>query len=335
MATPYAATAADHEMLEWLGGGMMQVLLDGTRTDGRLAMFRSAAPAGAASPAHLHTREDEIFVLLRGSAIIWVGAERFELDAGGVAFLPRGVPHAYRITAEADLLALSTPAGLEGFFRGAGRDARTPRPKGWEITPQTMGEAAAGNGQVVLGPPLCPDDLLPAYSGTPDLAPHVARADQHEILEWLGGSRIHVLLDEEHTGGRLSLFRSTDAPAGSASPVYVQHHEDEIVVMLSGSGTYWVGDHRYELSPGGVVVIPRGVPTAHRITADAETLTVTTPGGAEAFYRAAGRDVRLPRPDGWEVPFDALTRASEAAGQTILAAPLAAHEMIPEELLVR
>lgn len=333
MMVPYAAATADHELLEWLRGGTMQVLLDSERTGGQLAMFRSAAPAGAASPAHLHTREDEIFVLLRGSGIIWVGDRRYELGEGGVAFLPRGVPHAYRITADADLLALSTPAGLEGFFRGAGRDARAPRPQGWSITPETMSKAAADNGQIILGPPLCPDDMLPAYSGSPEHAPYVAQAGDHETLEWIGGSQMQILLDKKHTGGQLSMFRSSDAPAGSASPVYVHDTEDEIVVMLSGTGIYWVGEHRYELSAGGVVLVPRGVPMAHRITADAETLTITTPGGLEAFFRAAGRDVREPRPEGWQVSFDVLAQASEAAGQTILAAPLEADEMIPEALL--
>ncbi len=339
MATPYAAAAADHQSLEWLGGGTMQVLLDGEHTDGQLAMFRSAAPAGAASPAHVHTREDEVFVLLRGSAIFWVGNQRHELGEGGVAFLPRGIPHSYRITADTDLLALSTPSGLENFFRGAGHDVRTPRPAGWAVTPETMGKAAAANGQIILGPPLGPDDELPAYAGSadlaPDLDPYLAGSDDHETLEWLGGSLMRVLLDEKHTGGQLSMFRSTDAPAGSASPVYLHSDEDEIVVMLSGSGIYWVGEHRYELSAGGIVLVPRGVPMAHRITADAETLAITTPGGLETFFRMAGRDVRRPRPEGWQVSFDALTQASEAAGQTILAAPLEADAMIPADLLSR
>jgi quercetin dioxygenase-like cupin family protein len=269
MATPYAAATADHESLDRLAGGVRRVLLDSTQTDGRLAMSRLAAPAGTAS-VHPYPREDEIFVLMRGSGIFWAGDQHFELSEGGVAFLPCGVPHGYRITSDADLLALSKP-------------------------------------------------------GSPGLAPYAAGADQHETLEWLDGGLVRILLSAERTGGRLSLFRST-ASAGSASPVYVHGREDEIVVMLSGSGIYWVGEHRYELSAGGMVFIPRGVTTAHRITTDAEKLTVTTPGGLEAFLRRAGRDVSQPRPGGWRISFDALVRAAAAAGQTILAAPLQADD---------
>ena len=106
-------------------------------------------------------------------------------------------------------------------------------------------------------------------------------------------------------------------------------------IALSGSGIYWVGEHRYELSAGGVVVVPRGVPMAHRITSDAETLAITTPGGLETFFRLVGRDVSQPRPDGWQFSYELMGQAADATGQTVLAAPLEADEMIPEPVLGR
>ncbi|MFR9731374.1 cupin domain-containing protein [Saccharopolyspora sp. MS10] len=333
MAIPYAAQAGQHEQVEWLGGGVMQILLAGEHTGGDLAMFRSFAPAGAASPAHVHSREDEIVVMLSGSAVFWVGEQRFEVGEGGVAFLPREVPHAYHITADAEMLALSTPCGMENFFRGAGHDLRTPKPEGWSITPASMGKAAAENGQTILGPPLGPDDVLDAGTGPLSAgAAYAAQADEHETLEWLGGGLMRVLLNGRHTDGKLSLFRSS-AAVGSASPVYVHSEEDEIIVMLSGSGIYWVGEQRHELSAGGVVVVPRGVPMAHRITSEAETVAVTIPSGLEEFFRAVGRDVRQERPDGWEVSFDVMAQASEASGRTVLHPPLEADQMIPAEML--
>jgi quercetin dioxygenase-like cupin family protein len=297
LATLDAAAAANHELLEWLDGGTAQVLLDSTQTGGQLAMFRCAAPAGAASPAHVRTGEDEILVLLGGSATVWVGDQRHELGEGAVAFLPRGVPRAYRITSEADLLILRTPGGLE-------------------------------NGQIILGPSPRPGAALPVYPGAPDLPFYVAGADEHETLEWLDGSLVRILLDEKRTGGRLSMGRTT-FPAGSASPVYVHGKEDEAVVMLRGGAIYWVGERRHEVSAGGVVFVPRGVPSAHRMTADAEILVITTPGGLEELFRRVGRDVRQPRPAGWRISFDAIKQAAEATGQTILATPLQVDGMAP------
>jgi hypothetical protein len=39
------------------------------------------------------------------------------------------------------------------MFRHAGRDLTTPRPEGFQISPQRMAEAADTYGQIVLGPP--------------------------------------------------------------------------------------------------------------------------------------------------------------------------------------
>ncbi|MGW3353310.1 cupin domain-containing protein [Nonomuraea rubra] len=73
-------------------------------------MLRSTASAGTASPVHVHEDEAEIVVLLSGSGIFWAGDHRYELSEGGVAFLPRKVPHAYRLTSPTvDMLAVSTP----------------------------------------------------------------------------------------------------------------------------------------------------------------------------------------------------------------------------------
>lgn len=162
MSVPYLAQAADHQQLEWLDGGIMRVLLDGTATDGELAMVRTAAAGGSASPVHVHTNEDEIFVLLSGSGIFWAGEHRYELSGGGVAYLPRNVPHAYRFTSdEMDVLLISAPAGVEEFFRAAGRDLSRPKPDGWEITPDRMAAAAAATGQTILGPPLTAGQMIP------------------------------------------------------------------------------------------------------------------------------------------------------------------------------
>ncbi|MEE4598181.1 cupin domain-containing protein [Streptomyces sp. DSM 41524] len=163
MSSPYVAQVGEHEQLEWLGGGTMEVLLDAKHTGGHLSVFRSAVPTATASPVHVHPDEDEIFVMLRGSGLIWAGDRRFELHTGGVAFLPRAVPHAYRFTSDdVDMLAIATPSGMEGFLRDAGWDRARPRPADWAVTPEALRRSAAANGQVVLGPPLAAEEMIPA-----------------------------------------------------------------------------------------------------------------------------------------------------------------------------
>lgn len=162
MSVPYLAQAAEHEQLEWLDGGVMRMMLDGEKTGGQLTMMRTPARGGTASVVHVHHSEDEIIVLLQGRGIFWVGDQRWELSEGGVLFLPRNVPHAYRLTSPTvDLLTICTPAGCEDFFRAAGWELSRPRPEGWEITPASLAAAAAATGQTILGPPLAADQMIP------------------------------------------------------------------------------------------------------------------------------------------------------------------------------
>ena len=154
MSMPYLAQADQQETLEWLHGGTFSVLLDGRATDGQLTVGRFRVTKGEAPPFHLHTREDEVFLLIQGSALLWVGDEQMELSEGGIVYLPRNVPHGYRITSDtADLLMITTPSGIEGMFRHAGRDVTTDRPEGFEISSDVLAEAADLYGQVIVGPP--------------------------------------------------------------------------------------------------------------------------------------------------------------------------------------
>jgi quercetin dioxygenase-like cupin family protein len=159
MSQPYLALAGDHQQLDWLGGSVVEVLLDAPATDGQLTVMRSTLERGDAAPLHVHSAEDELFVVLEGEVTFWVADDRQEVGAGGLAWLPRGLPHTYRVDSEtAAFLTLCTPGGFEGFFRTAGHDRATPRPADWAITPQSMAAALVGMGGQLLGPPKGADD---------------------------------------------------------------------------------------------------------------------------------------------------------------------------------
>lgn len=154
MTTSEAYVAQEHQQLAWLGDSRVSVLLDGERTDGGLTVMSSVLAAGDASPLHVHSREDEVFLLLSGSVAVWVGDDRYEVGPGGVAFLPKELPHAYRVLEDStQMLTLCTPAGIEGFFRGAGHDMSTPLPEDWTLGPGQLAPVAAAHGVTLLGPP--------------------------------------------------------------------------------------------------------------------------------------------------------------------------------------
>jgi len=148
----YLAQPAQQQQLEWLDGGTLTVLLDAAATDGQLMMGRFDVRRGEAPPYHKHLHDDEIFMLIAGTALVWYDDQEYELAEGGVVFLPKNVPHAYRITSDtADLLVINTPAGIEGMFRTTGRDRSTPRPEGFQVKPDP--EVSKRYGNIIVGPP--------------------------------------------------------------------------------------------------------------------------------------------------------------------------------------
>jgi AraC-like ligand binding domain len=90
---------------------------------------------------------------------VWVGEARHQLRPGGIAFLPRNIPHAVRYDIASRALVLSTPAGFqEEVFRSAGWDLSRPRPDGWQPTQDSLGRAAQQAGVELIGPPHRLDD---------------------------------------------------------------------------------------------------------------------------------------------------------------------------------
>ena len=154
MSMAYLAQPEQQPTVEWLDGGTFAVLLDAAATNGQLGVGRFRVSKGGAPPYHKHLREDEVFMLIKGTALLWCDDEEMELSEGGIVFLPRNVPHGYRITSsEADLLMMCTPGGFEGMFRQAGVPVTSPRTPNSEPSREAMVKAADDFGQVVLGPP--------------------------------------------------------------------------------------------------------------------------------------------------------------------------------------
>ncbi|MFH8803948.1 cupin domain-containing protein [Streptomyces sp. NPDC017936] len=153
MSIPCLAPHEDQRQRGRIGGSVFSALLGAEATGGQPTVGRFDAGRGEAPPLPVHNDEDEVFLLLSGSAPVRAGDEEHELQEGGIVFLPRRVPHGCRITSEkADLLLISAPGGPQKMFRHTGRDLREPRPEGFVIPAQLLTEAAELSGSVVLGP---------------------------------------------------------------------------------------------------------------------------------------------------------------------------------------
>jgi len=72
------------------------------------------------------------------------------------------MPHCYLVTADAEIVTVCTPSGMELFFQHAGWDlAEGPVPDNWQVTQEALKSAAERGGQQILGPPLAVDADMP------------------------------------------------------------------------------------------------------------------------------------------------------------------------------
>ena len=59
------------------------------------------------------------------------------------------------------MVTVSTPAGMEDFFRAVGWDLARPLPPDWAVDMAALKAAGEATGQRVLGPPLGRGDVMP------------------------------------------------------------------------------------------------------------------------------------------------------------------------------
>ncbi len=146
----------------WFNGGLGVLKATADLTEGRFTALELLAPKGFASPLHIHRGEDEFFVVLSGEVRVQHGGDVIDAVAGSLVYGPRNVAHAFHVdSAEARLLLIFGPAGVEGFFREGGKPAGSLGlpPSGEQfLDKQALTEIAGRYDQEFIGPPLPPKD---------------------------------------------------------------------------------------------------------------------------------------------------------------------------------
>jgi len=129
----------DHEVLPWLGGARLRMIAGTDATAGTLSVLQIEADDGYVAALHRHRNEDELFLVLDGAMRVQVGPDAWDVRVGQAAFLPRGVPHSFRISSDGSrLLHISTPGGLDAYFRAASALLSGDRPEAEDIPPATL-----------------------------------------------------------------------------------------------------------------------------------------------------------------------------------------------------
>jgi quercetin dioxygenase-like cupin family protein len=118
-------------------GDVLTVMVAGERTANTLAVMFDTTPPGGGPPPHVHSREDELFLVVEGRISFCVEGHWTEVTAGGAVYLPRGTAHSYRNVGAGPSRQwiLTTPSGFEHCFaRCAEEFARAGGPDMARIT---------------------------------------------------------------------------------------------------------------------------------------------------------------------------------------------------------
>lgn len=109
------ALGKDEGRAVWFLNQLAIVKATAKQTGNAFGLIEMLTPVGSGSPYHVHRAEEESFYVLDGQLEFISGERRFSRGPGGFVFLPRDIPHGFRVVGKspARFLVLTTPGGFE------------------------------------------------------------------------------------------------------------------------------------------------------------------------------------------------------------------------------
>ena len=152
---PIVRGEGEGEKLWFYGGGVHTWLATSAETGGAFLLFDDVMTRGKTTPMHSHPEVDETLYVLDGEILVQIDGREQKVGRGGMAMVPRGVPHAFLVTSEsARLLTLETPGSSEAFYRGASEPSTPDLEASAPVDFARVRESAERNGGIeILGPP--------------------------------------------------------------------------------------------------------------------------------------------------------------------------------------
>jgi uncharacterized cupin superfamily protein len=255
-------------------------------------------PGKRSTPAHVHGAEEEIFYVLSGSGLLWQSGATCRVSAGDcIVHRPLRGTHTLRADGEGmEVLAFGTRVLLELCY--------LPRAEhSWA-------------GPTVLPSPE-PHDLFPLDDAVPFPFPepgerpaNVIATESVEPSPGPGRARrdLGVAAGSQRTG----IKHITVEPGRLSSAPHCHSADEEILVVLAGSGELELGDERLPVRPGSTLARPPGTCVAHAFRAGDEGMRLLAYGTRQpndiCFYPRSGKIAfwgvgvigRLEQLDYWE-----------------------------------
>jgi mannose-6-phosphate isomerase-like protein (cupin superfamily) len=95
------------------------ILLSGAETGDASALIDVYIPASVGPGAHIHTREDEVYLIKSGTFQFFMDGICLQAGPGATLYLPKRHVHAFKNITQSsgELLLFVYPAGLDRYFR--------------------------------------------------------------------------------------------------------------------------------------------------------------------------------------------------------------------------
>lgn len=99
-------------------GAKVVIHVTAADTEGAFGMWETFTPPGHGPAPHTHTRETEVFRVIRGLYRFRCGGEEFDAPPGAVVVLPPHVRHSWRNIGDkpGQMFGTVTPGGFEQLF---------------------------------------------------------------------------------------------------------------------------------------------------------------------------------------------------------------------------
>lgn len=128
-STPVNIPGKQQETLSVIGHDI-DVIIGGENTAGAYSIFELNVPPGIGPGLHIDTAWDEWWFVIEGTFAFTLNGEPIQLEAGGFAHGPKGIPHTFKNAGESTgkLVMVTMPSGLERFFRNVHMASLNGRP---------------------------------------------------------------------------------------------------------------------------------------------------------------------------------------------------------------
>lgn len=122
--TLHISAAQMLERSHWYGTNLLTIITSASETNGAFSLVKNVMRKGFEPPLHVHTREDESNLIMKGEILFTVGDKTIHAKAGDYIHLPKNVPHTFKLlTDTAETLLVITPGGFEEMFIECSRPA--------------------------------------------------------------------------------------------------------------------------------------------------------------------------------------------------------------------